>query len=168
METVKERFGMGLIQMLFAGNTGFGHNGRIDGFNSMFAYFHNSNISLAYTANDGNLYGNDVVLAVLSAVFDKPFEIPEFKTKTYEATDEDLDKYLGVYSSTQFPLKMTITKVNSKLFGQATGQPAFPLEATEKDKFEFVQAGIIIEFNPTDKTLLLKQGGGTFKFAKED
>jgi len=36
------------------------------------------------------------------------------------------------------------------------------LEATEKDKFEFKQAGVILEFNLTDKTMILKQGGGIF------
>ena len=79
-----------------------------------------------------------------------------------------MDKYLGVYASAQIPLKMAITKVNGKLFGQATGQSSFPLETTEKDKFEFVQAGIILEFNPTDKTMVLKQGGGVFSFVREE
>lgn len=50
---------------------------------------------------------------------------------------------------------------------QATGQPAFPLEATEKDKFKFDQAGVVIEFNPIEKTMVLKQGGGQFAFVKE-
>jgi len=167
MKTLKERFGMGLIPIPFYEHIALGHGGNIDGFNSLFAYFPDSKISFAYTVNGVNYNNNDVAIAVLSAIYNKPFEIPEFN-KTFHVTDEDLDKYLGVYSSVQVPLKMTISKVNGRLFGQGTGQPSFPLEATGKDKFEFVKAGIIMEFNPTNKTMVLKQGGGMFNFVMED
>jgi len=165
MKTIKDQFGMGLIQMPFYDQIGFGHGGGIDGFTSLFAYFQDSNISFAYTANGINYSGNDIAIAVLSAVYNKPFEIPEFTT--LDITDEELDKYLGVYSSKQLSLKMTITKANGKLFGQGTGQPSFPLEATAKDKFDFKQAGLVLEFNPSDKTMILKQGGGVFNFERE-
>ena len=81
---------------------------------------------------------NDISIAVLSAVYDKPYEIPAFTT--FSVTSEELDKYLGVYSSTQIALKITITKDGNTLIAQGTGQPAFPLEATDKDKFKFDQA----------------------------
>jgi CubicO group peptidase (beta-lactamase class C family) len=165
MRNIKDQFGMGLLQMPFYDQTGFGHEGGIDGFVSLFAYFPDSNISFAYTANGMNYNGNDIAIAVLSVVYNKPFEIPEFTA--FDITDEELDKYLGVYSSKQLPLKMTITKANGKLFGQGTGQPSFPLESTAKDKFEFKQAGVILEFNPADKTMILKQGGGVFNFERE-
>jgi len=165
MQTIKDNYGMGLIQMPFYDKTGFGHTGGIDGFRSVFVYFPTGEISFAYTSNGMNFNGNDISIAVLSAAYKKPFEIPSFTT--YTLTDEDLDKYLGIYSSKQLPLKMTITKANNQLFGQGTGQPSFPLEATAKDKFEFKQAGVVLEFNPTDKTMILKQGGGVFNFERE-
>lgn len=65
-------------------------------------------------------------------------------------------------------LKITITKEGNTLFAQGTGQPAFPLEATDKDKFKFDQAGAKFEYNPTDKTMILFQGGGQIKFSKEE
>jgi len=166
MKTLKERFGMGLIPFPFYEHIAFGHGGGIDGFGSLFAYFTDSKISFAYTANGLNYSGNDIAITVLSAVFNKPYEIPEFKI--VHLSDEELDKYLGVYSSSQLPIKITITKANGRLFGQGTGQPSFPLETTGKDKFEFVQAGIVLEFNPTDKTMVLRQGGGVFNFVRED
>ena len=166
MKTIKDSFGMGLLQMPFYDKAGFGHTGGIDGFGSLFVYFPDGNISFAYTTNGINCNGNDIAIAVLSAVYNKPFEIPEFTT--YNVTDEDLDKYLGVYSSEQIPLKITITKVNKQLFGQGTGQPSFPLEATAEDKFKFEQAGVMLEFNPANKTMVLKQGGGIFNFVRED
>lgn len=64
-------------------------------------------------------------------------------------------------------MKITITKNNNALIAQATGQSSFPLEATEKDKFKFDQAGIVMEFNPSEKTMLLKQRGGQFLFTKD-
>ena len=166
MKTLIEHFGMGLIPIPFYQQIGFGHNGNIDGFGSVFAYFPDNNISFALVSNGVNYNFNAVTIAVLSAVNDKPFEIPDFRT--YHVDDEDLDKYLGIYSSVQIPIKITITKTNGRLFGQGTGQPSFPLEATEQDKFKFEQGGIIIEFNPTDKTMVLRQGGGVFNFLRED
>ena len=165
MKTLKGQFGMGLFQIPFYSKVGYGHTGGIDGFSSVFSHFSDDNISFAQISNGTNFNNNDISIAVLSAVFNKPYEIPEFST--YELTTEDLDQYLGVYSSTQIPLKITITKEGKTLFAQATGQPSFPLEATKKDKFKFDQAGIIMEFNPGAKTMILKQGGGVFEFTKE-
>jgi D-alanyl-D-alanine carboxypeptidase len=98
-------------------------------------------------------------------VYDKPFEIPTFKSIV--VSDSDLDKYLGIYASKQIPLQITITKNNATLMAQATGQAAFALEATEIDKFKFEAAGVVIEFTPADKLLLLKQNGGVFTFLKQ-
>ena len=78
MKTIKDSFGMGLIQMPFYNKTSFGHSGGIEGFQSLFAYFPDDNISIAYTANGINCNVNDIAIALLSAVYDKPFEIPKF------------------------------------------------------------------------------------------
>ena len=110
-------------------------------------------------------HNNSIVIAGLSAYYDKPFEIPFLKnliTKT-----EELDPYLGEYSSPTFPLKITITKKNLILFAQATGQPSFPLDAVEKDKFEFKAAGVKLEFSPNEKQMILKQGAGKYLLTKQ-
>jgi hypothetical protein len=93
-------------------------------------------------------------IAALSAVYNKPYDIPDFKS--YAVTSEDLDNYLGIYSAKEFPLKITITKEGATLIAQATDQPSFLLKATDKDIFKFDQAGIVLEFNPTAKTMILK------------
>lgn len=165
MMTVKDRFGMGLLQIPFYDKLGYGHTGGIDGFSSVFSYFSDGNISYALTSNGTNFNNNDISIAVLSAVFDKPYSIPEFKT--FIVSSEDLDKYLGVYSSLQLPLKITISKENSTLIAQATGQSAFPLEPTELNKFKFEMAGIVLEFNPSENSMILYQGGTQFDFVKE-
>lgn len=165
MKMLKENFGIGLFQIPFYEYIGYGHTGGIDGFTSVFSYFPDAKISYAMTSNGTNFNNNDISIAVLSAFFNKPFEIPEFVA--YDVSSEDLDQYTGIYSSGQLPLKITITKDNTTLVAQATGQSPFPLEAFEKDKFRFDQAGIVLEFNPAHKTMILYQGGGTFTFIKE-
>jgi CubicO group peptidase (beta-lactamase class C family) len=164
METMKDDLGMGLNQVPFYSKTGFGHVGGIDGFSSFFVYFPDSKISFAYTVNGVNHYLNDVFNTVLSAVFGKSFKIPVIKT--YYVTDEDLDKYLGVYSNKEFEIDFTITKTNGKLILQGTRQPPISLEAIDKDTFERARAGVILEFNLTNKSMAYKQGEAIFYFEK--
>ncbi|MDR0559593.1 MAG: beta-lactamase family protein [Prevotellaceae bacterium] len=166
MKTLKDNIGIGLFQMPFYEKTGYGHTGGIDGFTSVFVHFADGNISYAMTSNGTDFNNNDITIAVLSAVYGKPYEIPVFKMM-YNVKPEDLDQYAGIYSSEQIPLKITVTKNDKILTAQATGQPSFPLEATEKHKFKFDKAGVILEFNPTENTMLLKQGGEQFTFKKE-
>jgi D-alanyl-D-alanine carboxypeptidase len=165
MKAIRDGYGIGLFQIPFYDKKGYGHTGGIDGFTSVFSYFSDGNISYALTSNGTNYNTNNISIAVLSAVYDKPFDIPTFTM--YRARSEDLDKYLGTYASEQIPLKMTITKDNKTLFAQATGQSAFPLEATEKDTFRFEKAGVVLEFNPAAKTMTLQQGGRQYRFTKE-
>jgi CubicO group peptidase (beta-lactamase class C family) len=165
MKTIKDGYGMGLFQFPFNRSISYGHSGGIDGFTSIFSHFPENKISYALISNGTNFNNNSISIAVLSAIFDRPYEIPTFTT--FNLTSEDLDKYLGTYSSTQIPLKITITKEGNTLIAQGTGQPALPLEATEKDKFKSDRVGAKFEFNPKDKTMILFQGSGQIKFTKE-
>jgi Zn-dependent M28 family amino/carboxypeptidase len=79
----------------------------------------------------------------------------------------DLDRYVGTYASGQIPLKITFTRDGTALQAQATGQPAFPLEAVGQGVFKFDQAQIRVEFDPAKPSFTLKQGGGSFVFTKE-
>lgn len=165
MKTVNGQYGMGLFKIPFYDKTGYGHTGGIDGFSSVFSNFSDGNVSFAMTCNGSNFNTNNISIAVLSAVFNRPFDIPEFSE--YVVNPEDLDSYPGVYSSSQIPIKITVTRKNNTLIAQGSGQPSFPLEATEKDKFKFDQAGVVMEFNPVNHTMILKQGGGQFEFKRE-
>ena len=128
-------------------------------------HFADDNVSMALISNGTNFDNNQISIALLNAIYNKPYKIPTFKT--FEIVIEDLDKYLGVYASKQIPLRITITKNSKTLIAQATGQPSFALEATEKDKFKFDQAGVVLEFISADKTMILRQGGGIFHFTRE-
>jgi D-alanyl-D-alanine carboxypeptidase len=165
MKTLKDDFGMGLFQVPFNEKKGYGHTGGIDDFTSAFAHFDDQNVTIALTSNGSVFNNNNISITLASAVYNQPYELPSFKT--ISVTTEKLDKYLGIYASKDIPLKITFTKNNTTLIAQATGQPTAELVATDTDKFSFELAGAIMEFNPAEKTMTLKQGGQQFLFTKE-
>jgi len=165
MKTVNGKYGMGISAIPFYDKAGFGHSGSIDGFSATFSYFSDGDIAYALTSNGSNFNNNSISLAVLSAVFSKNYSIPDFKT--VEQSTADLEKYLGTYSSTAIPIKIAITKENTTLIAQATGQPAIKLTSKGNHEFKFEEAGVILSFNPTEKQMTLKQGGKEFKFTRE-
>jgi len=166
MKTMKDNYGMAMFNIPFNDKKGFGHNGGIDGFSSELIYFPEDKLAVAYTSNGARYSTNDVVMAALSIYFNRPFAIPEFKTITLNPAD--LDKYIGKYTSTQIPMKIDITKNNTFLFAQGTGQRAIPLEAKGDNKFSSAFAGATLQFDPAKKTFTLIQGGTTYLFTKTD
>ncbi len=166
MKTITDGLGMGMFQIPFYNRKAYGHNGRIDGFESSLGYFPEDSVAIAYCTN-GQVYPlNDILLGVLSIVFNRAdYIIPTFKA--FQVTSEALEQYPGIYSSTKTPLKITIVKTENGLTAQATEQSAFPLEATAKDQFKFEQAGIVIEFNPVKSEMILKQAGAAYLFTKD-
>ena len=165
MTNIKDGYGMGLFKLPFYEKEGFGHTGAIDGFSSMLSFYPESGVTFALLSNGNNYSNNQIAITVLSEVFHKPYNIPEFKS--FAVTTEDLDKYLGTYITDALPLKLTITKKGATLIAQATGQQQLLLEATDKDVFSFDKAGIVLKFNTEKKTVILEQGGGEYLFTKE-
>lgn len=165
MKTLKDDYGMGLFQFPFYEKRSFGHTGGIDGFYSIFCYYEKEGISHVRLSNGTNMIPNDIDIATLSILFNKPYTIPTFKI--FDVSAEDLNKYIGVYTSSEIPLKITISKEGNTLKAQATGQPAFTLEPTEKHIFKFDLANLEMVFNPDDNTMTLKQLGAIFNFKKE-
>jgi len=166
MKTIKDNYGMGLWPMPFQEKEGYGHGGAIDGFICGFRNYPDGNVTIAITSNGFNINIVDVPNALLSAVYNEPYDIPVFKT--YEVTSEDLDKYLGVYSSPDFPIKVTITKDDCTLMAQGAGPSAFPLEATEKHQFNSFPRGLVLLFNPLENTMILKLRGSILQQRGEE
>jgi D-alanyl-D-alanine carboxypeptidase len=164
MKPSTENYGMAMHKTPFKEKTGYGHGGAIDGFLSSLEYFPEDKLAISYTKNGGNYSPEDVVKGALSIYFNQPYAIPTFVV----AKAEGLEKYAGVYACPSLPIKITVTKDGNVLNAQATGQGAFPLDATSTpDKFIFEPAGIVMEFKPVDNIFTLKQGGGEFVFTKE-
>lgn len=169
MVSIEDGYGMGIFQFPFKQKVALGHNGGIDGFVSMLAYFENEDISVSVVSNGANYEFNNVLIGLLSITFGDEYEIPTFKT--YKHTEKDLERFEGVYASEKLPIKITIKKEGMVLKAQGTGQAAFLLEATEKLLFQFEQAGVVVEFKEVEKgnyqSFVLKQGGGDFEFVRE-
>ena len=165
MTTLQDNYGMGIFQFPFNEKKAFGHTGGIDGFGSMLSYFKDDQLAIALTSNATNYNNNDIVIGALSAFYNTAYTLPVFANITFKTGE--LDAYLGVYSSPDVPLKITVSKKETTLMAQATGQGAFALEATSKTVFEFKAAGVVMEFAPDKNEMTLKQGGGVFKFTKE-
>lgn len=165
MKTISDGYGMGMVQYPLNNRKLYGHTGGIDGFNSMLVYLPEENLSVAYVSN-GTVYSvNNIMLAAFAVYFNQLFQIPTFESIELKA--EDLSKFTGIYSTAAFPLKITVTAHDAKLFAQATGQSAFPLEAADKNKFKFDAAGIVLEFNTEKNQMTLTQGGRSTVFTKE-
>lgn len=165
MKTMKEGFGSGMFSDSFGAKNGYGHGGGIDAFISMLTYYPEDKLAIAYISNGGSYDTKGVVFGALSIYFKAPYTLPSFTSVVLKS--EDLDKYLGIYSSQQMPLKITISKNNNTLMGQATGQSAFPLEAPAKDQFMFYQAGVELLFDTSKGEMTLKQAGKTYLFTRE-
>jgi CubicO group peptidase (beta-lactamase class C family) len=165
MTTLQNNIGLGIFQFPFDDKKCMGHGGGIDGFSSMLVYIPEDKVSVALTTNGLNYNSNNIVIAALKSVYGKPFEIPSLTSLKLNA--DDLIPLLGTYVSAQLPLKITITNNGSTLIAQATGQSAFPLEATAINHFKSDMANLTMEFDPLTKSMILKQGGGVFKFVKE-
>jgi D-alanyl-D-alanine carboxypeptidase len=165
MQTIEDGYGMGIFSFPFHEKTALGHTGGIDGFQSNAAWFPDEKLAICYLANAVEMPVNDIMIGALSIYFDKDYQLPEF-SQAITVSTEILKKYEGTYSSEALPIQLKIFVENGTLFGQGTGQPPFPLEASEENKFRFEPAGVVIHFSPEHPTLTLFQGGSEFQMTK--
>jgi CubicO group peptidase (beta-lactamase class C family) len=165
MKPVKEEIGSGMMLYSLEGKTFYGHGGGIDGFSSLLIYLSEEKLAVAFTANAKGYPTTKIVDGVLSIYQNKPFEIPAFET--INVSPEVLDRYVGVYSNAQTPLKLTITRDGSTLLAQPNGQSTFPLEATAQDRFKIESREIVLEFDAAKNQMTFKRGGQQLVFTKE-
>ncbi len=166
MMTMEDGYGLGIFQVPFYDKVAYGHAGGIDGFQSNAFYFPDEKFSVSFLANGVDFPLNEVLIGVLSIYFGRDYTFPRFRPAV-QVSPEELNKYTGVYSDQDFPLKLTIRVTNGHLEGQATGQPAFPLEATGDDIFSYNAAGIIIQFIPDENKLILNQMDKKFELFRK-
>jgi D-alanyl-D-alanine carboxypeptidase len=162
--------GNGLFAFPFGVKRALGHNGGIDGFQSNLGYFPEDGVAVAIITNGIDHRLNDIMIGVLSIVFDKPYELPEFAE--VEVSEEVLKRYLGVYARENFPLKITFTFADGRLVAQGTGQRSLPLTASSETEFRSDAVGAMMIFSKSKPdslfdTMVLKQGGANLEFRKE-
>lgn len=165
--TPETMMGMGFLKAPFYERSAFGHTGGIDGFQSRLFYFPDDSVSVAITSNAVVYPLNDIMIAILSKLFGVPYLLPVFKEEVM-LTEAELAKFTGTYSGPGLPIKLTVFIRDGILNAQGTGQPEFPLTSTAPTVFTFEKGGIVLEFLPAKKQLVLKQMGARFVMNKED
>ena len=161
MKTLKDTYGMALIRFPFGERKFFGHNGRIEGFEATMGYYQQDDMTISLISNGVNYSQNDIMLGILSIYYKSPYRFPVFET----LNPEKIKDYVGTYASKDIPLKVKIFEKSGALYGQATGQPEFPMTYASEDLFYFQAGGIEMEFSKN--SFVLKQGQKKFNFTKE-
>lgn len=165
MKKIQYNYGSGIFEIPIADKKFFGHDGAIDGYSSFWVIQPEDKLSIAINSNASVVQNFKLLEVLVDAFYGKDIEVPSYKV--LELKSEELDQYIGMYSSQNFPLKIKIFKDSNQLFGQATGQGAFPLNAIDKHTFVFEAAGIKIQFNPENNSFNFEQQGNKFQFIKE-
>ena len=162
----KSSFAKGLMKVPFYNHIGLGHGGDTYGTHTIVAFFPKDSMTVASCINGEVMPHNDVLIGMLSILFNQDYIIPTFNE--IAVAEDLLDKYIGTYNNKDIPMKMTVSKKGTLLFAQAKGQPVFPLEAVDKNKFKFDQANIEMEFNAEEGVLKMTQAGKLYLFKKEN
>lgn len=171
MTTIESGLGMGVMKVPFYNSSAYGHNGGIDGFQSSLYYFPKRDVTVALTANAMNYSLNSMLVGVLSIYFGKDFTIPTLTYTGIKLSPEQMQHYVGSYSSSQLPIDIKVFIEDGSLKARASGQSSFPLTATTKTTMRFDPAGLVMEFDDfkggSYQQFTLKQNGGAFVFKRK-
>jgi D-alanyl-D-alanine carboxypeptidase len=165
MTTLRDGEGLGMDSFKFAGKTFYGHTGGADNYGAGLAYLPEEKLAVAYTTNAKVLPVGNILNGIVDIYYNKPFQIPSFEA--IEVSPEVLDKYVGVYSSPDAPVKFTISRKGTTLYVQPGTESAAPFEAIAQDKFQ-IEGAVIIEFDVAKKQMTIKRKGGERIFTKEN
>jgi len=159
-------YGFGLMKVEFFDKTGFGHDGRIDGFISNAFIFPNDNLSITYLSN---VFGWDIrtlYVEIMGYNFKTDY-VDNNKYSTLKLTKEDLSHFEGVYTKRKKTLK--ITEKNSVLILNIHEIPSvnFALTPITKNRFKNEIMGIEIEFYKNEKYILVFHKGDEIKLKKK-
>lgn len=143
--------------------------GGIDAFTSDIVYVPEDKFAFALTINGHNYPMSKIFWNVMDIYYNRPVEIPSFKT--IELSAETLSQYEGIFDLTGTGVKITVRKDKAGLSAQATGQDSFSLEAISESTFTNQASGIIFEFRKnTDGSIrhfTLYQGRNISDWMKE-
>jgi len=163
METIVDDYGMGMFPNKYGDKPSFGHNGRIEEFYSALWYYPNEKLSFAYCTNGIDYPRTDLIEGVLKICFNEPFSIPFAKNANNKT--ENLDKYLGKYSSDQ--IVVTCTKEGNKLLLETRGK-AFEAEKISDNYFANVVSGYFFQFYPDKNELQIKETDNVYHLKRTD
>jgi len=165
MKTMREGEGIGMEPFTFAGKTFYGHTGGADNYGAWLAYLPEEKLAVAYTTNAKVYPVKDIMSSVVDIYYDKPFVVPTFET--FAVSTDLLDKYVGVYTTPDAPVKFTITRKDSTLYFKPPGDGApVALEALAENRFQ-IEGAVVIEFDAAKNQMTVKRRQGERVFTKE-
>ncbi len=166
MKPIEDGMGIGLMKLPMEEYEVYGHGGGIDGFSSVAVHFPGEKITAAFTANGSYYQIHNLLIGALKITMGQEYELPEF-SPAISLEPEELEKYLGTYSSPDLPMKINISREERILIAQATGQPPIQLDAVGEDVFKADQLMLKLTFFPAEDKMLLEQGGQKAELRRE-
>ena len=80
----------------------------------------------------------------------------------FKPNQEELDSYVGDYTSSYYPKTISIIKNNKNIFTKINDESEFLIEPVEKNKFENLWEGKKLEFYPNNKEMIFEENGNKY------
>ncbi|SEO19475.1 D-alanyl-D-alanine carboxypeptidase [bacterium A37T11] len=146
MTSFQDHYGLGMMEVPYPGQIFYGHGGGLENYRTICAYNPKDSILVTQFSNGAfDEDPNNITIQALNAVYGQPVALPDTGSSV-KVDLQTLQGYEGTYSSAAFQLKIKVFVQDGSLFGQATGQPAFPLTASSSTLFKYIPANIELEF----------------------
>lgn len=147
------------------------HGGNTLGFTASINRYIDEDITIIILSNKGYYDINSLSDELTSIVLDKDYELPKALESMVIEDGSIYDKYIGVYKFIQGTY-LEISKLDNKLYAQATGQEAFEIFPETEEKFFAKIVDVRIEFlvneNEEVAELNFQQSGVTFSCPRAD
>jgi CubicO group peptidase (beta-lactamase class C family) len=148
---------LGLDTFTYNGRVFYGHTGGVDNFGAWLVYDPEEKLSLAYATNAKVYPVGDIIDGVFNILGGKPFSIPTFES--FEVNADILDKYVGVYTSSEMPVTFTVTRDGNRLVVQTPNQSVVSLEAVSETKFIVQTPPIEFRFDAAKGEMTIVRNG---------
>jgi D-alanyl-D-alanine carboxypeptidase len=141
--TRKSGKGLGPFAIPGSAKSGFSHDGSIGAHAALVGHVPEDSLSLALTVNGYNYPINRIFFLVWNILYGLDARLPSFT----QVTLPDTTPLVGVYSADAYGLTITVRGNGVTLEAQTEGQDAFPLTYVGNNRFLFVPAGIMVDFD---------------------
>ena len=166
MIKMKDGYGLGIESFQLSNKKFYGHTGGIDGFGAWVAYLPEEKLTISYVTNAKVYPVEQIIKGVANIYFDKPFDIPTFKS--VKINSRILDEYAGIYVRDGAPVKFKVVHQQGSLFISMNDSPLLPLKSTSEKTFKLESQGMTLEFDIDRKEMLMRRGPGSRVFKKQE
>ncbi len=159
----KDDYAFGLTVATQDGHKRIEHNGGIEGFNTVLAYYPDDKLTVVVLSNINGSAPDQMYSKLAAVAFGAQVTLPS-ERKDVTVAPTILEQYVGTYELAP-KINMMITLANGQLSGQVSGQGRLPLFAESETKFFYKAVDAQIDFGKDDKGpyLTLHQNGRDMK-----